>query len=146
MPRTQPPRKNTRHLDCTQRRYGILRTKRSRRRHFEFNHNTRFLTALETGMNKFQTLLPVNIRKKGGYPYSPSNGQVVTTSTTVPQQASPPEELFVIGISSKQVNCSIRISCCPSYTHCKATQKQHVYGKNTSVECWQKLAFAMLKK
>ena len=48
----------------------------------QYDNNVPFLTVHETGTNEFQTLLPVNICKKGQYPFSPPNGKVVTTSIT----------------------------------------------------------------
>jgi len=48
------------------------------------NEDTHFMTAYETGANEFQTLLPVNILKKGRNRYSPPNGMVVTRVVHTP--------------------------------------------------------------
>jgi len=46
--------------------------------------DTNFMTAHETGTNEFQTLLPINICKKGLYALNPPNGTVITASLTAP--------------------------------------------------------------
>ena len=68
--------------------------------HTEYNDNTSFLTVQETGTNEFQTLLPVNIRKKGRYPFSPPNGKVVATSITTTGFASQGTEPMMMILES----------------------------------------------
>jgi len=45
-----------------------------------YDDDTQFMTAHETGRDEFQTLLPTNVCKKGQYPLNPPNGTVITTS------------------------------------------------------------------
>jgi len=47
---------------------------------WNFDNETHFTTVHETGINEFQTLLPIKIRKTGRHPFSPPNGTVITTN------------------------------------------------------------------
>ena len=56
---------------------------------WEYDEDTDFMKAQEAGTNKFQTLFPINIRKKGRNQFTPPNGKVVTTRIHGPAWTEP---------------------------------------------------------
>jgi len=56
---------------------------------WNFDDDTDFMIAQEAGTNEFQTLFPLNIRKKGRNPFTPPNGKVVTTGVQGPAWTEP---------------------------------------------------------
>jgi len=61
---------------------------------WNFDDDTDFMIAHEAGTNEFQTLFPLNIRKKGRNPLSPPNGKVVTTGVQSPTGTEPMMKLL----------------------------------------------------
>jgi len=82
---------------------------------WNFDDDTDFMIAQEAGTNEFQTLFPLNIRKKGRNPFTPPNGKVVTTKIQGPVCTEPLMKLVestLLGPAAGMAETGRRLAAC----------------------------------